>query len=314
MQPYKDYATMAYADNTLRNYNTDWRDFLNYCQSTGTNIDSVTDVDVANFLVARATKLRVSTLRMRLTGIKHHMAVRGIKCDLHSKAITDTLSGLARHFGTAPEQKGAITIPLLKSMVDHIDGSREKIARDRAMILIAFAGAFRRSEVCHLKRYQIKFHERGAEIFLPKSKTDQEGSGRHVGIPYKKSDYCAATALKRWLDVRDFDLDDYIFPSLDSNRNFTRKPISLSYFPRIVKNLIKKHCISMGFEPAEAEKVAQEYSGHSFRAGFVTAAAEAGAPEWQIAMQTGHKSLDTLKRYMRSRCVFAHNALEKIGL
>jgi len=310
-----DYQKIAHSPRTILEYEGDWKDFTEFCDANARKSIPAAPETIAAYIASRAPRHRVSTIKRRLCAIKHMLAVNGIECDMRAPVVRNTLLGVQRHHGSEQDQKDAITPQMLRNIIAQIEGNYDKVHRDRALILMAFAGAFRRSEICNLKRSQLKFDDRGVTVHLPKSKTDQLGRGRYIGVPYiRDKSVCPVTALEVWLKIGCIDEDDYIFRSFDCRGEMGQKPISTNSFVGIIKTLVRRHYISTGLSKGEADELASKYSGHSFRAGFVTAAAEGGAPDWQIAMQTGHKSMDILKRYIRKRCVFANNPMSKIEL
>jgi len=310
-----DYQKIAHSPRTILEYEGDWKDFTEFCDANARKSIPAAPETIAAYIASRAPRHRVSTIKRRLCAIKHMLAVNGIECNLRAPVVRNTLLGIQRHHGTSQDQKEAITPKMLRDILTQIKGDYDKVVRDRALLLMAFAGAFRRSEICNLRLSQLKFDERGVTIFLPKSKTDQLGKGRYVGVPYiRDKTVCPVIALQAWIQLAGVCDDGYIFRGFDCRGNLQDKPISTNSFVQIIKTLVRRHFVAEGFSKGDADVLAEKYSGHSFRAGFVTAAAQSGASDWEIATQTGHKSMDILKRYIRGRCVFANNPLSKIDL
>ena len=162
-----------------------------------------------------------------------------------------------------------------------------KAARDRALLLVGFASAMRRSELVAVRLEHLTHLPNGVEIFLPSSKTDQQGRGRTVFIPHANGDRCPVRALALWLEVSGID-EGFVFRAVSRHDRVARQGLSAQSVALVVKASVKR----VG---SDASKV----SGHSLRAGYCTSAAEKGLQPWQIREQTGHKSDVTLARYIR---------------
>jgi integrase len=166
-------------------------------------------------------------------------------------------------------------------------GPSPKDVRDRALLLVGFAGAFRRSELVAIDAGAIQWTAQGMAISLFRSKTDQEWRGRNVSIPRAHAAMCPVSALKRWLELAAI-TEGPVFRPLSKaggiiNRCLSGESIAL---------IVKRYASVVGLNPAF-------YSGHSLRAGFATSAAAAGFPMWKIKVQTGHGSDGILSRYIR---------------
>jgi integrase len=183
-------------------------------------------------------------------------------------------------------------------------GANELLAaRDRALVLIGFAGAFRRSELVALDVEDVQVTGDGLVMMLRRSKTDQQGEGRKVGIPYGSTfDTCPVRAIKSWMDGSGI-TSGPLFRGVNrhgglQDRRLTDQSVAL---------VVKRYAQAAGLDPAN-------YAGHSLRAGLVTTAAIAGVSERAIMKQTGHKSTNMGRRYIRDASLFRENAAARIGL
>jgi integrase len=175
--------------------------------------------------------------------------------------------------------------------------------RDRALLLIGFAGAFRRSELVGLNVEDASFTGDGLVVTLPRSKTDQEGEGRKVGIPYGSNPAtCPVRSLRAWIETAGITAGP-LFRSV--NRYGRVQPGRLS--DKAVALIVKRYAQASGRD-------ARTFSGHSLRVGLVTAAAMAGASERAIMNQTGHRSTVMVRRYIRDASLFRDNAAARAGL
>jgi integrase len=175
--------------------------------------------------------------------------------------------------------------------------------RDRALLLLGFAGAFRRSELVGLDVADLEFARAGVIVTLRKSKTDQEGRSRRLGIPFGSSEQtCPVRSVQAWLEAARIS-EGPVFRSLDRFQQVQGARLS----DKAVALIIKRRAKAVGLDPAR-------YAGHSLRAGLATSAAAAGASERVIMSQTGHRSADMVRRYIRDGSLFTSNPAGMVGL
>ena len=204
--------------------------------------------------------------------------------------LNEMMRGLKRTKGTKQRQAKPLTTDLIARGL-----SNENTAmaiRDKALILISFAGALRRSEICELKFEDLDFRPEGLVLHLKKSKTDQEAQGRDVPIHKSHNErMCPVLALQKWLRFAEIE-DGCVFRSLRKG-GYIRKNITDGSISRIVKKVV-----------SAAGEDSRGYSGHSLRSGYVTEVARRGAQSHQIMMVTGHKSDAMVRKYIRSGRLF----------
>jgi integrase len=212
------------------------------------------------------------------------------------------MKGIRRTLGTAPQQKAPTLTADIRAMVDATDSGLIGV-RDRALILLGFAGAFRRSELVSLDLTDLEFGRDGLTVNLRRSKTDQEGQGRKVGIPYGSNpETCPVRTVQAWIEQAGI-TDGAAFRSVNRHGHVQPGRLLGADVARIVKKLAE----SAVLDPAK-------YAGHSLRAGHATAAAIAGASERSIMNQTGHRSVQMVRRYIRDGNLFRENSAGKLGL
>lgn len=208
---------------------------------------------------------------------------------------------LRRELGVPANGKKPIMAEELKAMLRHCAPTMAGI-RDKAILLIGFSGAFRRSDLVNLDVEDLSTADEGLVITIRKGKTDQKREGRKIGIPYGEEDVtCPVKALMKWLDAAQIDSG----PVFRAVTKFERpRPTRLS--DQVVAETVKRYCSLIGKKTAH-------FSGHSLRAGFATSAAVAGASERSIQKQTGHANLNILRRYIRDGEIFKDNAFNKLN-
>lgn len=278
------------SDATKRAY----RQGLASYESTGRSIPSTPET-VAGYLAECAATWAVATIQRNLAAIaKAHVAV-GAPDPTKSEIVRATMRGIRRSLSTAQKEARPILKEDLFQMLERM-GDGPKDIRDRALLLLGFAGAFRRSELVGIDVADIEHVRQGLVVVLRRSKTDQEGRGRKIGIPYGRARWCPVSSLTDWLYHAGIE-DGPIFRSVDRHGHVADQRLS----GEAVSIIVKRRADAAGFDP-------WAYSGHSLRAGLATSAAMAGASTWIIRKQTGHASDAMLNRYIRDGDMFTSNA------
>jgi len=249
-----------------------------------------------------ASTHKTSTLARLVYSISQAHLAAGFDSPTRTPVIRNLLAGIRRSKGTAPAVKTPVLTEDLRLMVNA--ASNDLLGcRDRALLLIGFAGGFRRSELVALDFEDLEFQREGVVITLRRSKTDQEGQGRRIGIPLGSGKTCPVRALEKWIGMASIQSGS-LFRSVNRHGQAATGRLS----DRAVALIVKRWAESVGLDPAG-------YAGHSLRAGLATSAARNGASERAIMRQTGHKSEAMVRRYIREAEVFGvDNAAGKAGL
>ncbi len=297
------YFDSAKASNTRRAYQADLRGFAAWCAARGFPSLPASPATVALYLAALADGGRkVSTIERALVAISQAHKLKGLPSPRSHGAVSETMKGIRRTLGRAPSQKSPVLVEGLRSMTRLAPNTRGGI-RDKALLLIGFAGAFRRSELVGLNVEDFEFTEDGLLVALRRSKTDQEGEGRRVGIPHGSDPRtCPVRALRAWLDCARI-AEGPAFRSV--NRMGIVSDSRLSDWA--VAEIVKRYARALGMDPSR-------FAGHSLRAGLATSAAKAGKSERAIMNQTGHRSEAMVRKYIREANIFVDNAAMGIGL
>ena len=195
------YAADALAPATLRAYAADWRHFCGWCAEAGCAPLPAPPTAVAAYLASLAGLYSRAALDRRLAAIGQQHRLRGLAWAAGDPAIRTTLQGIARQHGSRRRQAAALTSTELKKLVAVCGGDTAGL-RDRALLLVGFAGALRRSELVGIDREHLRFTEAGLRILLPSSKTDQAGKGVELGLSRgKRRETCPVRALEAWLEA-----------------------------------------------------------------------------------------------------------------
>ena len=279
---------------------------------------------------------QTSTIQRRISSISQAHAAAGYDDSPTKTALVRaTWQGIRRSKGVAAQGKAPVLMPDLRAMMEHLpkeakgseeanttqdvaeekgeieDSPREEkelqdrliACRDRALLLLGFAGAMRRSELVALDVADVVETADGLIVTIRRSKTDQEGQGRKIGIPYgSKLATCPVRSLRAW-KVRAKITEGPLFRQVNRHGKVLEGRLG----DRTVALVVKRAVAATGVDAAS-------YAGHSLRAGLATAAAMAGVSERVIQGQTGHKSLPILRRYIREGSLFRENAAAEVGL
>ena len=276
--------------NTLRAYQSDFRDFSLFCSKNGFSSMPTQPKIIALYITHLSKLSKFSTLKRRIASISVLHKLKGHYLDTKHPIIMENLHGIKRSLGSRQKSKKPILINDLKLIIKAID--KEKI-RDKALILIGFSGGFRRSELVNIDYDDVEFVTEGVKILIKRSKTDQSGEGSIKAIPYfDNQEFCPVIALKNYIEEK--------FLSINKGKVFDISDKSVAL-------IIKRYAEKAGLDSLK-------YAGHSLRSGFATTAAEFGAEERNIMAMTGHKTTQMVRRYIQEANLFKNNALNKIKI
>ena len=295
------------ADNTVRAYKSDFKDFELFCAQNGFKSLPSEPKIVSLYLTYLSTKgSKMSTLKRRLVSIGVIHRLKGHYLDTKHPSIIENIMGIKSRKGIIQKRKKPLLISYLKQLIDVIDKQNNKDIkklRDRSIILIGFSGGFRRNEIVSLDYDDLDFVEEGVKVQIRRSKTDQFGEGSIKALPYfDSSQYCPVTSLKNWIEISRI-TSGPVFRRFVKGSKLSEKRLT----DQTVALLIKEYLNLAGID-------SKHYSGHSLRSGFATSAAESGAEERSIMAMTGHKSTEMVRRYIKEANLFKNNALNKIKI
>jgi integrase len=298
----RHYARESRAPNTRRAYRADWADFAAWCAAHQQTVLPASPATVVLYLSERAATHKTATLQRRLTAIAQAHKAADLDSPTTDRAVRRVMTGIRREKGTAQEGKAPALTRELRAMVATLPASLRG-RRDRAVLLLGFAGAFRRSELVALDVEDLTWSDEGLVVLVRRSKTDQEGAGRQVGIPYgSRPETCPVRAVHAWLADSGLTTGP-LFRRIDRHEHLGRSRLA----DKTVARTVKAAAQAAGLDP-------QRYAGHSLRAGLATSAAQAGVAERVIMAQTGHKSLPMVRKYIRDGSLFTQNAAAEVGL
>jgi site-specific recombinase XerD len=290
-----DYARAEKAAATRRAYRSDFALFRCWCEAKRVAALPAGPETVAAFLAAEATRgAKVATISRRLAAIRYAHKLAGHEPPTNSEAVKATLRGIRRTAGSAPARKAPATADKVLAMVAEAETDLKGL-RDRAILLLGFAGAFRRSELVALDASNLHFCDAGLRVTVRKSKTDQEGQGATIAIT-RGSIACPVAAVRAWVRAADIS-DGPLFRPVTRMEKISPRRLSA----RAVAELVKAYARRVGLNAAD-------FSGHSLRSGFLTSAAAKGASVFKMMDVSRHKSIDTLRSYVRDAEIFRDHA------
>lgn len=293
----RQFVAASRAAATHRAYASDWRDFLAYCAPRDLNTLPASPQTVVLYVSQLADRAKLATVRRRLASIAQMHKEHGLESPCSHEVVRRVVRGIARTNGAQQTRKSAATLDHLRAMLLEIRGDSPKAKRDRAILLLGFAAALRRSELAALDIGDLRFEKRGLIVTIRRSKTDQEGAGVEIAVPYvANATLCAVRAVQQWLGVGGI-TSGPLFRVFSLRREMQERAID----GQDVANLIKKL--------ARKARLVGDFSGHSLRAGFATSAAQARVSLDAIARTTRHRSLSVLMGYVRPAQAFDDVAL-----
>lgn len=302
MERMERFAKASRSASTTNAYASDWADFDRFCTRHTFNALPADPEAVALYLTDLAGRMKPSTIARRAASISVAHKRAGFDSPTADGRVREITQGIRRVLGVAQHAATPAGIGEVRRMVAHLPQSPLG-ARDAALLLVGLASAMRASELVGVRVEDIAERDAGLVITVRRSKTDQEGAGREVAIPYGRDPQtCPVAALRRWLARAEIS-DGPVFRPVTRHGGVGSAALST----RSVSTIVRRSASAAGLDPAG-------FSAHSLRAGFATTAAANGASERSISTQTGHKSMEVLRGYVRHASVWTDNAVTNLGL
>ena len=291
------------ANHTIDAYESDWNDFCDWCRYHHQTSYPAKPETIVNYINDLADYAKASTIRRRISAISENYNASGDHVENPCRAwiVKEALIGLTRLKGTVQKGKTPIYWEEIEEMIHRMDLSSLQALRDRAVLLLGFMGAFRRSELAGLDVVDIRKYPQGIVVTIRHSKTDQTSAGQQIGIPYlSHSSMDCIHALQEWLTAAGI-TSGPLFRSFLKNGKVSSRRLS----DKSINLIVKKYAASIGLNP-------EMYGAHSLRHGFATYAALQGVEERLIMKQTRHRSVEMVRRYINEADLFTNNPIDKI--
>lgn len=291
------------ANHTIDAYESDWNDFCDWCRYHHQTSYPAKPETIVNYINDLADYAKASTIRRRISAISENYNASDDHVENPCRAwiVKEALIGLTRLKGTVQKGKTPIYWEEIEEMIHRMDLSSLQALRDRAVLLLGFMGAFRRSELAGLDVEDIRKYPQGIVVTIRHSKTDQTSAGQQIGIPYlSHSSMDCIHALQEWLTAAGI-TSGPLFRSFLKNGKVSSRRLS----DKSINLIVKKYAASIGLNP-------EMYGAHSLRHGFATYAALQGVEERLIMKQTRHRSVEMVRRYINEADLFTNNPIDKI--
>lgn len=297
------FVEASVAPATRKAYRSDWRCFTGWCARHGLCPLPAAPETVALYIADLAETKTPATIRRRLATINQAHYHQGHDRPSRTALVEATWEGICRRLGIAPTRKSPTRTDVVRQMVEALDLGRLIGRRDRALLVIGFAGALRRSELVAFDVSDIAEVANGIEIYIRRSKTDQSGEGATLGLPYGSDPLtCPVRAYRGWMEASGIQAGPVFRPVTKGGALGLRRLEA-----RVVADVVKRSAERVGLDPAPL-------AGHSLRAGFITSAAEQGVHERHIMDHSRHQSIVVMRRYIRDATTWQDNAAARVGL
>jgi site-specific recombinase XerD len=306
------YASTAWAHNTVRAYRSDWRHFSAWCADHGCSSLPASAETVGLYLGAIAPRFSLATLERRLAsvGAAHKESNLPVPTTVAEGPLHRVWRGIVREKTRSQEKAEPLLAPDMRLIVQSLPREPESgdltiwSYRDRALLLLGWAGAMRRSELVSLTVGDVTLVSgEGMNLHVRVSKTDQEGRGLLKGIPFGSHvDTCPVTSVRTWTQMAGI-RSGPLFRRIYKSGKVGAQALS----PQTVSLILKEHAARVGLPP-------ERFSAHSLRSGFITQAIRAGKPERRVKDHSGHRSWEAFHGYVKQAGTFEDNPGKDIGL
>ncbi|WP_296954012.1 site-specific integrase [uncultured Dialister sp.] len=289
--------------NTIDAYESDWNDFCDWCTYHKKSSYPCSPETVVNYINDLADFAKAATIRRRISAISENYNASGEKDHNPCRAwiVKEALIGLTRLKGSMQKGKTPVYWEEIEEIISRMDLSSPVQVRDKAILLLGFMGAFRRSELSSLDMEDLKRYPQGIVITIRHSKTDQSSEGQQIGIPYiRNTSMDCIGAINEWIRISGI-TNGPLFRSFLKNGKVSSRRLS----DKSINLIVKKYVASIGLNP-------DFYGAHSLRHGFATYAALKGVEERLIMKQTRHHSVEMVRRYINEADLFTNNPIDKI--
>lgn len=293
------------AENTIKAYSADWRDFCDWCKAKDAPVLPTTPETIVNYINDLADNAKANTVARRITAISENHIAAGYDREFNpakSGLVSAAMRSIRREKGTFQKGKQPILLETIKLLSQCFRGFEDLThLRDRALLWLGFAGAFRRSELVAVTIEDLTFTPQGLIVFIPRAKGDQTGQGSTIAIPFApEPDICPVRAVKSWIEAAGLESGP-LFHAFTRSGGLRSGALS----DKSVANIVKEYVEKAGLDP-------KEFSGHSLRRGFATSAAQHDVTTLGIMKQTRHKSEKMVHRYIEQGKLFKDNPLDKM--
>lgn len=301
-----EYAENSLSAATRAAYEGHWKRYAHWCKGLGQDAMPIQmDMVVRYFTSLADSGKSVSTIMQAVAAIAYRQRSHGAVWRADHPILQAVVHGIRRKLGVRPKQKAALEEAQLRQIIAQCAGDEPLAIRDRAILLVGWLGAFRRSELVAMRYEHPSWTTDGLAVDVPRSKTDQEGAGMRKALPYAENpEMCPVRAVDFWLSCSGI-IGGPIWRPLGRDQRERKGMEETCLSSQAIAKIVKSRARQAGLDPAGL-------SGHSLRSGFVTAAARHDKPLDAIMRQTGHRSAETVMGYIREAHLFSRSAAKGI--
>ena len=301
----QDYARSADAPATLRAYKADWAHYAAWCADKNLVPVPAEPVTVGAYLASLGETHAPTTIRRRLSAIGKMHRFNDLPWNPAHPDIQAPLRGVLRRHGRPVQKAAALTLVILRRLVDTCDRSNRG-RRDRAMLLLGFAAALRRSELVALQVNDVSEVSGGLRLRIGRGKTDQEGQGAEIGIPRgRHAATCPEKAFQEWMAVAKRKAGP-LFRKISRGDSIGNEALH----PDAVRHILRRRAAMAGVVVEGFDRL----SAHAMRVGFITEAYAGGVRDEDIMRHTRHRDLRTMRGYVQRAALVAESPLGMIDL
>ncbi len=299
------YARQSAAPATLRAYKADWAHYAAWCAEAGFEPVPADPATVGAYLASLATSHAPTTIRRRLSAIGKMHRFNDLPWNPAHRDIQEPLQGVLRQHGRPVKKAAALTLDMLRQIVATCDRTARG-RRDRALLLIGFAGALRRSELVALQVEDISRDASGLRLRIRRGKTDRAGEGAELGLPRGRHvETCPERAFEAWQEVAKRSAGP-LFRRISTGGRILNTALHPDAVGRILAYRLGLAGIPVdGFD---------RMSAHALRVGFITEAYGSGVRDDDIMRHTRHRDLRTMRGYVQRAGLVDESPAGAIGL
>lgn len=289
----KFYIQNSKSKNTQKSYSADWKHFTDWCKINHRSPLPANAGTVCLYLSELSETHKYSTLRRRISSINQAHRFKKLTPPGREIEVQSLMEGIKREKGSRQDPKKALMLQFLPALIQKVDTSSLIGIRDKAILLLGFALASRRSELVAINTEDLEINDFGMDVRIKETKTNNDDLIK--GIVFTYNEFCPVTATKKWIKAANI-TSGALFRSIDRHGNVKDRLSDQS-----ISLIIKKYISQLGMEE-------KDFAGHSLRSGLSTSAAMMGMTDISIMKQTGHKTREMVDRYVQAGLRYKNNA------
>lgn len=293
LEKIKYYIKNSKSKNTQKSYAADWKHFTEWCESNQRTPLPANSGTICLYLSEIAETHKYSTLRRRLSSINEAHRFKKYLPPSKQVEVQSLMEGIKREIGSQQEPKKALMLQVLPNLIEKVDTSTLIGLRDKAILLLGFALASRRSELVSINIEDLQLNDFGMDVSIRETKTKNDNLIK--GVVFTYNEFCPVNATKEWIKAGKIE-SGALFRAIDRHGNVKERLSDKS-----IALIVKKYIGALGLD-------SNDFAAHSLRSGLSTSAAMMGMTDISIMKQTGHKTREMVDRYVQAGLRYKNNA------